>query len=149
AQEQDYDREVGRLFAAARIALPLERARLGYLTTWTDHPLLDRAALLNAAPFEITPDEFRRVLGELPRADIGSAGMHLRSLSPAEPYRNERRAHGYQAWLQIDANRSAPIAHTLKALYIDDAFDMNALGYMERNALKHLEWETNRRVAGG
>ncbi len=37
--------------------------------------------------------------------------------------------------------------HTLKLLYIDDTFDMNDLGYMERNALKQVEWETNHRIA--
>ena len=37
--------------------------------------------------------------------------------------------------------------HTLKLLYIDDRFDLNDLGYMERNSLKQVEWETNHRVA--
>ena len=55
--------------------------------------------------------------------------------------------HGYEAWLQADFNRSAPITHTLKALHVDDGFDLNDLGYMERNALEQIEWETNRRVA--
>src|SRR5690606_5304708 len=50
-------------------------------------------------------------------------------------------------WLQSDFNRSAPVTHTLKLLYMDDRFDMNDLGYMERNALRQIEWETNRRVA--
>jgi hypothetical protein len=36
--------------------------------------------------------------------------------------------------------------HLVREL-IDDSFDMNDLGYMERNALKQVEWETNLRVA--
>jgi Domain of unknown function (DUF5916) len=41
AQERDYRDDFGRLFSAARVALPFEHARVGYLGTWTDHPLLD------------------------------------------------------------------------------------------------------------
>ncbi|MGH8175562.1 MAG: DUF5916 domain-containing protein [Steroidobacter sp.] len=148
AQEDDYDQDVGRLFAAARIALPLDHARFGYLTTWTDRPLLDRDALINAVDFEATPSESWRVAGQVIRSDIGSSGIGLFSLGPPDLRMSEVHSDGYEAWLQTDFNRSAPITHTLKALYIDDRFDLNDLGYMERNSLKQVEWETNRRIAG-
>ena len=133
AQERDYRDDFGRLFSAARVALPFERARVGYLGTWTDHPLLDRDASVNAIDYELTPNDWWRVSGQVIRSDISQAGAST---------------DGYQAWLQTDFNRSAPLTHTLKLLYIDDRFDLNDLGYMERNSLRQVEWETNRRSVG-
>ena len=129
--EEDYHKDLGRQFAASRVALPFSQARLGYLGTWTDRPALDRDALVNAIDYEITPNDWWRVAGQVIRSDIG------RWLA----------SDGYEAWLQTDLARSAPLSHTLKLLYIDDEFDLNDLGYMERNSLEQVEWDTNRRVA--
>lgn len=145
AQESDYREDVGRVFAATRVALPLERARIGYLGTWSDHPFLDRDALINAVDFELTPNDWWRVSGQAIRSDIGHAGVGSAALGVQ---RSEPDTNGYEAWLQTDFNRSSPLTHTLKLLYIDDRFDLNDLGYMERNSLRQLEWETNRRVGG-
>jgi hypothetical protein len=147
AQESDYRDDMGRLFAAARVALPLDRARIGYLGTWTDHPFLDRDALINAVDFELRPNDWWRVSGQAIRSDIGHAGVG--DIAPFGLQRSEPDTNGYEAWLQTDFNRSSPLTHTLKLLYIDDRFDLNDLGYMERNSLRQVEWETNRRVGGG
>lgn len=151
AQEADYTSDNGRLFAATRVALPLEHARFGYLGTWTDRPFLDRDALVNAVDYEVAPSDDIRVSGQLIRSDIGTSGLNVLEVGrgPTAIRRSESNTHGYQTWLQADFNRSSPLMHTLKLLYIDDTFDMNDLGYMERNALKQVEWETNRRVASG
>jgi hypothetical protein len=149
AQEDGYRSGSGRLFAATRAALPLDRARFGYLGTWTDRPFLDRDALINAVDYELTPSDNWRVSGQLIRSDIGTSGVSALEYERgvgAIP-RSERNTHGYESWLQVDINRSAPLMHTMKLLYIDDLFDLNDLGYMERNALKQVEWETNHRIA--
>lgn len=148
AQEEDYSEDVGRLFAAGRVVLPLDKLRLGYLASWTDRPYLDRDALINAVDFEVAPERSWRIAGQVIRSDIGHSGIGILSVNPGDQRRSEINSNGYQAWLQTDFNRSAPITHTLKLLHIDDRFDLNDLGYMERNALKQVEWETNRRVAG-
>jgi hypothetical protein len=150
AQEDEYRNGPGRMFAATRVALPMEHARIGYLGTWTDRPFLDRDALVNAVDYELAPSDDWRISGQVIRSDIGTAGVSLfsdvsRGTSGAGP--REIDTHGYESWLQADFNRNAPLMHTLKLLYIDDRFDLNDLGYMERNALKQVEWETNRRVA--
>jgi hypothetical protein len=145
AQEADYHDDVGRLFAATRVALPLEHVRVGYLGTWTDHPFLDRDALINSIDYEVTPNDWWRVSGQVIRSDIGHAGVDV---SPFAAPQSPPNTSGYEAWLQTDFNRSAPLTHTLKLLYIDDRFDLNDLGYMERNSLRQVEWETNRRVPG-
>jgi len=137
------------MFAATRVALPMERARVGYLGTWTDRPFLNRDALINAFDYELSSTQDWRVSGQIIRSDIGTSGWGLLSdqARGTSPYRTEGTTHGYQSWLQADFNRSAPLMHTMKLLYIDDTFDLNDLGYMERNALKQVEWETNYRVA--
>lgn len=145
AEENDYQNDIGRLFAATRVALPLEHARIGYLGTWTDHPFLDRDALINAIDYELTPNDWWRVSGQVVRSDIGTSGLNA---TPFGVQQSPPNTSGYEAWLQTDFNRSAPLTHTLKLLYIDDRFDLNDLGYMERNSLRQVEWETNRRVPG-
>jgi hypothetical protein len=150
AQEHDYRNGPGRLFAATRVALPMQHSRIGYLGTWVDRPELDRDALVNAVDYELSSSEAWRISGQVIRSDIGTSGVSIMDSSFArgtEIRRAEVNTHGYESWLQADFNRSSPLMHTLKLLYIDDTFDMNDLGYMERNALKQIEWETNHRVA--
>lgn len=134
AKEDDYSADLGRLFAATRLSLPFEHLRVGHLATWTDHPLLDRDALVNAIDYEFKSDESWRLSGQVIRSDIDAAGVS---------------SEGYESWLQADLNRNAQLTHSMKLLYIDSRFDMNDLGYMERNALRQAEWESNRRVSAG
>lgn len=150
-QEDDYDDGAGRRFAVARAALPLQNSRFGFLGTFTDRPFLDRDAFVNALDYEISPDDNVRFSGQLIRSDIGTSGVELWDAELRDPgvgiARREIDTHGYESWLQADFNRNSPLTHTLKLLYIDDTFDMNDLGYMERNALEQVEWETNHRTA--
>lgn len=147
AQEDDYAQDVGRRFAAARIALPRESLRVGYLTTWTDRPLLDRTAWINALDLELTPNEWWRVAAQAIRSDIGGAGVDPLTVGVGAPRSGAAGESGYQAWLQADFNRSGAVTHLLRLLHIDEDFDLNDLGYMERNALEQVEWEVNRRTA--
>jgi Domain of unknown function (DUF5916) len=150
AQEADYDSDLGRRFGAARLALPFEQARLGYLTTWTEHPLIERKAWINALDYELAPNERWRLSGQLIRSDIETLGDDsLGLVAPGGPTRAASvDEDGYQVWLQTDFNRAAPLSHTMRLLHIDDDFDLNDLGYMERNALEQIEWDTTRRSAG-
>jgi hypothetical protein len=132
AQEDGYSDDVGRFFAAGRVLLPLSAVRVGYLGTWTDRPFLDRDAIVNAMDYEITPSDEWRIAGQFIRSDVEAAAD---------------TTTGYESWLQVDLNRSAPLTHTIKFLHIDDRFELDDLGYMERNSLEQVEWETNRRVA--
>jgi hypothetical protein len=132
AQEEGYQDDFGRLFTAARVAANLTGVRLGYLGTWTDRPLLARSAAVNAFDYELATSRDWRLSGQVIRSDITTGGD---------------AAAGYSSWLQADLNRSDPLSHTIKLLYADQRFDLNDLGYMERNALRRAEWITNRQVA--
>lgn len=132
AQEERYDEDIGRLFTAARVAANLTGKRLGYLGTWTDRPLLMRSAAVNALDFELATSRDWRLSGQAIRSDVTVAA---------------NTQAGYSTWLQADLNRSDPLSHTVKLMYADERFDMNDLGYMERNSLRRAEWATNRQVA--
>ena len=132
AQEDDYSKDIGRLFTAARVRSTSNTGRIGYLGTWTDRPLPDRQAAINAVDYDFTPDDWWRIAGQVIRSDIRSPTGD---------------SSGYEAWLQTDFNRSAPLTHSLTLLYIDDEFDLNDLGYMERNSLRQAEWRSTRRLA--
>jgi hypothetical protein len=132
AQEEDYSAGFGRLFTATRVAMPLPRARIGHLASWTDRPLLERSALINAVDAEVTPSDWWRLAGQVIRSDIQQQAV---------------RSEGYEAWLQADLNRSGALSHTVTLLSIDDRFEMDDLGFLERNALRQGERETNRHIA--
>lgn len=131
AQEDEYQEDLGRRFAAGRLRLTLPAGRAGYLGSWTDRPFLERRAAVNALDFDVTPNDWWRFAGQLIRSDIDQGARH---------------DTGYEAWLRTDFNRSAPLSHALTLLYIDDEFDLNDLGYMERNSLRQAEWATLRRI---
>lgn len=126
AQEEDGE-DVGRLFAATRASLPYRQFRVGHLATWTDRPFLEREALVNAVDYELSTQGRWRWSGQVIRSDIEQAGA---------------RSEGYQWWLQTDFAQTPVLAHTLEVMAIDDRFDMNDLGYLERNALRRALWET-------
>ncbi len=124
AQEDDYDQDVGRLFSAARFMLPTSVGRFGYLSTWTDRPYLDRQASVNAMDFDLANNAAFRTAGQIVRSSI--------SMGPDQ-------SSGYLAWVQQDINRSKPLNFSLRALFIDRDFDMNDMGYLERNSLRQYE----------
>jgi Domain of unknown function (DUF5916) len=132
AQESGYQSGDGRLFAAARVAWPTQFGRFGYISTYTEHPYLDRRAAVNGFDFDIAKSASSRTSGQIVRSDITTAGDG---------------SSGWLAWIEQDFNRSAPLSVALKALYIDRVFDMNDLGYLERNSLRQVEVDTNYRHA--
>jgi hypothetical protein len=132
AQEDQYSQDIGRRFVATRVAMPADRYRVGFLSTWTERPYFDRSALVNAVDYEVAATDQFRLSGQFIRSDIDQ---------------NHDSTVGYQAWLQADIG-SGSLNHSLKLLHIDDRFDLNDLGYMERNSLDQIAWQTQRRVAG-
>jgi len=132
AQEADHADDVGRLFAATRVTVPLKTLRIGHVATSTDRPQIDRRALVNAVDFDFTPNDWWRAAGQIIRSDIDVVA---------------ERSAGYEAWMQVDLARSSAVSHAFALLSIDDDFDMNDAGFLERNSLRQIEWQTERRLA--
>jgi hypothetical protein len=127
AQEDEYSADLGRRFAATRMLMPVNEHRLGYLATWADRPYLDRTALVNEFDYEYGGHAWWRGSAQVARSDTEEAGLSQ---------------SGYLASVQADLNRSGALTHTAKVLYIDDQYEMNDLGFMERNALRQVEWDS-------
>ena len=133
AVEDRYGDDLGRLFAATRISLPLEGFRIGHLATYAERPALDRTAFVNAIDYEVHPQGRWRWSGQVIRSDIDESG---------------RATNGYEAWLQTDFSQTPALTHSLQLQYIDDRFDMNDLGYLARNDLRRASWDTRWTRAG-
>lgn len=133
AVEDRYGDDLGRLFAATRVSLPLDGFRIGHLATFADRPLLDRTALVNALDYELHPQGRWRWSGQVIRSDVDAAGSETT---------------GYQAWLQTDFSQTPALTHSLQLQHIDDRFDMNDLGYLARNNLRRANWDTRWTRAG-
>ncbi len=133
AVEDRYGDDLGRLFAATRLSLPLDGFRLGHLATFADRPALDRTALVNAIDYEVHPQGRWRWSGQVIRSDINAEGIE---------------ATGYQAWLQTDFSQTLSLTHSLQLQHIDDRFDMNDLGYLARNNLRRASWDSRWTRAG-
>ena len=128
--------DVGRLFRRRRaLALPFEHARLGYLGTWTDRPFFDRDALVNAVDYEI--DAERLMARRRPAHPLRHRHQrHVQPVRARHGRRSETTRTATNRGCRPTSTAAAPLTHTLKLLYIDDQFDMNDLGYMERNSLR-------------
>ncbi len=98
AQEDEYRNGRRSMFAATRVALPMEHSRFGYLGTWTDRPFLDRDALVNAVDYEVSPSD---------------DSAHQRPNDPFR-YRHERRRRTGAIW-RGPAPRSAAARSTRTA----------------------------------
>jgi Domain of unknown function (DUF5916) len=133
AMEDQYADDTGRLFAATRLSLPLDGFRLGHLATFADRPFLERQALVNALDYELHPEGRWRWSGQFIRSDIDVAGA---------------RTHGYQVWLQTDFDQTPVLTHSLKLQQVDEQFEMDDLGYLVRNDLRHAAWESRWSRAG-
>lgn len=125
--EQRYQDDIGRLFMATRVALPLDEFYIGYLATWVDRPFLDRVALVNSVDYEIRPSGRWRFSGQMIRSDIEQSAID---------------SHGYEWWMQSNFSQTDALTHTIKLLNVDSRFDMNDMGYMERNAFREAWWQT-------
>lgn len=127
AQEADYDDEIGRRFGAVRALVPVNGQRFGLLSTYTERPFYEREAYVNELDYEYTRNPWWRLAAQVARADLDAGG---------------ESTDGYLSSVQVDLNRSGAFTHTARALYIDDRFDMNDMGFMERNALRQVEWDS-------
>ncbi len=135
AQEEDFDDDVGRRFSAVRASLPLHGHRVGLLSTYTERPFFARAALVNEVDYEFARSSWWRIAAQSARSDIDIGAD---------------RSEGHLSSLQVDMNRAGAFTHTARWLYIDEQFDMNDMGYMERNSLRQFEWDmTWRRSQAG
>jgi len=124
--------EVGRTFYAGRITVPRNNWSVGLLSTYVDRPFKDREALVNSLDYDINIGESWRWNGQL---------MGSRISEPAE------KTSGYGFLTSVDYTVSKDQHYNLAVTRYDNKFDMNDMGFLQRNDLEQLsvngDWQLN------
>ena len=130
AAEDDSSEAEGRDFLAARVRRRSDDWSVGYLGTLTERPSLDRSARVHALDGEYAPSPGWALRGQAIRTEID------------DPVLDEDHRDGHGAWLAALYAPGSRFEQNFHASWYDDAFDINDLGFMERNNLRVLESET-------
>ena len=127
AAEDDSSLAEGRDFLAARIRRRGDDWSVGYLGTHTDRPSLERSAIVHALDGEYSPAPGWAIRGQAIRTEI------------EEPL---QVSDGHGAWLSALYAPGGRFEQNIHASWYDEDYDVNDLGFMERNNLRVLESET-------
>jgi len=129
AMEDDSSLADGRDFLATRVRRRSDDWSLGYLGTRTERPSLERGATVHALDGEYSPAPGWALRGQAIRTEAD------------DPLQDgDGRGHG--AWLSALYAPGGRFEQNLHVSWYDDDYDVNDLGYMERNDLRVLESET-------
>ena len=128
ALENDSSMAEGRRFFVGRARYKAQSLSLGYLGTFVDHPTSSRDAAVNALDWEWLPLPALNVTGQLMRSSIRQAA------GAASPTSN-----GFGASAQASYATDGVLEQYLRFVWFDRNFDINDLGYMERNSLHQIE----------
>jgi hypothetical protein len=122
--------EAGRDFVLLRGTHGDEEFTTGATVSHVDRPFLDRQATVTAVDANWKPNAQWTVRPLLLRSDSEQQGVQRDGLSGG---------------VVADWDMSGPWRQQYFALYADDSFELNDLGYQERNDFLSLEWETGYR----
>ncbi len=130
ASEDDSSQAEGRDFLAVRVNRRADDWGIGYLGTFTDRPTLNRSATVHAIDAEFSPGSGWALRGQAVLSEVDD-----RSTA-------ENDATGAGAWLAALYAPGARLEQNLYASWYDDDYNVNDLGFMERNDIRVLRSET-------
>lgn len=131
AQEDDSSHALGREYLALRGRWRGGSLGLGWLSTHTDRPTLDRQASVHALDGQWLPAPGISLRGQLIASDIlQRANVTNRGLDLDQ--------HGSGVWLRADWAPGPRLLQRLELSRYDRDFQINDLGYMRRNDLREL-----------
>jgi hypothetical protein len=128
ALESDYADDLGRAFYAQRLTYPIGDFTVGYLSTWTDRPQLDRVAMVHAVDLNWRPDATISLEAQWLMSDVDVQG---------DAYRDDGE------WFRLDLTPPGPWRHELEVTHFGTQLDFNDLGFQPRASYNELEWTTN------
>ena len=131
--ESDSDIDPGRSFVVQRLLHDVGPVRLGWLGTWTDRPLFDRRAQVQAVDAVWRPNARWMLSGQV-------LGSNIRE--------GEDRQKGEGAWLRAFYTPSERFQHELEVTHFDRRLDFNDIGYQRRGDYNELEWTSTLRQSG-
>lgn len=138
ALEEDHD-EVGRQFQALRNRFHAGGLDFGFTLLDTERPHRDRQATISAVDADWRPVDRWRLRSQFLRSDIETGSENA-------PVRHNSKGDG--AWLTLDYTPSTDRQHSLELLNWGRDLELNDLGYLARNNLQQLQWES-RIIQGG
>ncbi|MCB1605869.1 MAG: hypothetical protein KDI71_02685 [Xanthomonadales bacterium] len=124
------DGAAGRDMALLRGSYSVDRLTMGLMHSYVDRPFLDRSAEVTSADFRWVPNEQWLVRPLLMRSRSDTAGVSQQ---------------GSAAGVVVDWDMPGPFRQQYFATYADDRFELNDLGFQDRNDFRYFEWETGYR----
>ena len=114
ASEQDEDFSLGRSYYAARVKKENNNKTLGYMVTFTDDPILNRTAMVNAIDYDNIVNDKLRIYSILLHADAG-----------------DQSSVGFKGGMGFKPNKDDN--HSLGFHYYGDDLNINDMGYLQKN----------------
>ncbi len=118
AAEDDTRDAKGRDYYAGRLRYNSDRYLVGLLSTFTERPTLDRDALVTAVDYELKPRKGLLFRGQVIDSEVDNDG---------------ETKSGLGAWIRGDWQPSDQYEYRAQYSRYDDSYDINDLGFMERN----------------
>jgi hypothetical protein len=133
--EEDTAAAAGRQFAAVRLRKTSGNASMGVLATYVNHPAFERDAEVVALDGDSRISAAWAFRGQL---------ISTVTRQQVTPSSTERAgSEGFGGWWALQyAPPDRPFKSALRATYFDRRFDINDMGYMERNSLRQLTSDT-------
>ena len=114
ASEQDEDFSIGRSYYAARVKKEDGNTTLGYMLTYTDDPILNRTAMVNAFDYDNIVNEKLRLYSILLHAEA-----------------EDKSSIGVKGGLRFRPTKDDN--HSIGFHYYGDDLNINDMGYLQKN----------------
>lgn len=121
------DGDAGRDMALLRGTYALDKLTLGMIHSYVDRPFLERTAEVTSLDARWQPTDDWRIRPLIMRSRSKTAG---------------ERVSGSAAGVVVDWDMPGPFRQQYFALYSDDQFEINDLGFQNRNDFRYFEWES-------
>ena len=125
ARESDHADDLGSLFYAQRLLKTGTGYSLGYLSTYTDRPFLERQSQVHAFDGTWRANERWSITGQVLTSAIDGA--------PSNKY-------GSGVWARIDYTPTQDLRQEWELTHFDRGLDFNDMGFQRRASLNELEW---------
>lgn len=125
--------EAGRDFHVVRALRPGEHLSVGYMALHTDRPALDRDAWVHAVDWAWRPNARNTVNGIVLHSRVDESGT------------DKSGSGGFARWLYAPNERWK---QDITVTHYDNDLDFNDAGYMRRNSVNQVFYQTSLRNAG-
>lgn len=129
--ESDQGDRFGGEFFASRFQRKVNDLTLGHRLTYSDKPILERQAIVQAIDLDWQNQTGLRIKGELLFSDV-------RRGSDAAGSRLEIEEQDFAGWTKLSYGPSDAWKHNLFLSRYGDEFDLNDLGFMKRNDITEV-----------